>query len=319
MARKQTFNKKNITSFSNGEPIDFNEFVDSFTSNLPDQPGTINTLERKKEKFASHGSKRNRNIQRERGIYGLGTSDLWNFSPSYIWYCFAQVCRAYPSDSSQKILKDSIFLLNDLDSWDFFADKDKMREYMSNKHEEYELEYDAVRARWAKNYSPMLVSVPQAHVSDADYIHDLSAIRSVKTRSDLRWAQWRGVFTDPTSIVLADLKDTVEKEQYNKIVKKHRKQRISFRISDMDISSNPLAYIHLGIVNAAIYISSTEVHGWPSYTGDTWEEYSDRMLKFAEGIYIAGFAANRNLSKEDKKIRDKAISDMPELLIGMWD
>jgi hypothetical protein len=322
MSKKHKNNKKNsLSTKQNGTTSSMPEWFAKLLSK--DILGTVDTLERKREKnpYAHEKEQRRyRRIQKQRAEYGVSPSDLWNFSPSYVWYCLAQTARAYPSNASSEILEDTIFLFNGMDSWDFYANKKKNQEYYSQKQAEYNAHFAIVQERWLNNYTYLLNNTPAARVSDSDYIHDLAAIRSIPVRSELIWSQWKGVFTDPTTVALRELKENAESaEAYNKIVAKHKKQRIEFRISDLDIKSNPLGYIHLGIINAAIYCSSTEVHGWDVSQNDTWEEYSARLLKFAEGIYLAGFAGDRKLTEQEENIKNKAIADMPSVLLGLWD
>lgn len=321
MSKKHKNTKKNTSLGNNaGESTTVRDFFANLLAE--DVLGTVDTLERKKDKTFSNDKekRRYRRLQKQRAEYGVSPTDLWNFSPSYVWYCLAQVTRAYPSVASAEILEDSIFFFNGTDSWDYYADRQKNKKYHDAKNAEYNATLEIVKNRWFDNYTYLLNNTPEARVSDSDYIHDLAAIRSIPARSELLWSQWRGVFTDPTTVALEEMKYTTESsEVYNKIVAKHKKQRIQLRISDLDISSNPLAYIHLGIINAAIYCSSTEVHGWDVSHGDTWEEYAARLLTFAEGIYLAGFAGNRKLTADEEATKNKAIADMPVILVGLWD
>jgi hypothetical protein len=289
-----------------------------------DHFGVVNTLPRKREKFKSRNKKNNRWERRslsKRADYGVGSLDLWNYAPSYYWYVLAQIVRAYPGEGSDELLEDIIFMADDYASWDFYADPVKDEKYRNKRHAEDLAHYKLAQERWGGNYAKLLERAPRAVLSASDYVHDLTLIKSLTTRPDVRWREWRGILTDQTQVVLDTvIKPSVSDNEFIRIVAKHRKQRQQLKISDLDIAYAPMEYLHWTLTQSIIYISSTETHGWDSMTfDDTWDEYSDRLLRFATGIYVLGFSTGQEVTIEDKELAEGALQIMVKIIPGLWD
>lgn len=282
---------------------------------------TPDLMERKKDRKdkSNKNRKRQNRESKQRAQYGVSIYDLWNFSGGYVWQSYAAVGRAYPSVTADRLVEIALFEQNGMENINHYADPVKNETYIREQMAFAQAEGKVVVNEWADMYSDLLRTLPQARVSDGDYIHDLAAIRSIPVRPNLVWSQWRGVFTDPATVTLKTIKESVSDVDYKKIVVKHHRQRVLYQLSDFDIAYNPLQSIHLALVNTAIYIASTQVHGWDVSMDDTWEEYSARLLKFAEGVYIAGFSGDRELTVEEIASKNDAIKMMPVIIPGLWD
>lgn len=314
MSNKQPPLDNNSIELENDNVVEFK----SLFADLEDFIGAPVSFERRKDHLANHVGKEFRKYRREskqRADYGLTVTDLWNFSPSYIWYCFAQVFKAYDTPEAKKLLELVHVLGKDTENFSYYKDPVKRKEENDKEFAATEEAYQA----WGSLYAIFMKQVPRLNVSQADYSHDLHALQTIVPRSDIKWKEWRGVFTDPTSVHLDELKSNLPENEYNKIVHKHRTQRAKFRISDLDIAVAPIEYLHWVIVSASIYVSSNEVHGWDAGVEPTWEGYAEHMLVFAQGIYLAANLPGSFPSVPNQMLIETSINEMPRILAGLWD
>lgn len=286
-----------------------------------EEKSDIDMLELRKNKFRFESPARQKKLRRRtktRGVYGLGDKD-WVDARSFITKAIVNILRAHPTESSEIVVNDLIMLNDSGDSISFSWEGEpnaSSRSHAEWKNAIVEM-VNGINDRWPDNYNAVLSETAGSPVSPEEYEHDLALIRSIPTLPEASWVQWRGIITDPTASYMRKLSKTVEKTVFKQVAEKHKRQRIFFGISDIDISYAKLSYAHWLIVNASIVLASQEAMGYPA--GEDPEEWSRKLLKFAEGIYIAGFSGNMQLSVEDEKIRDEAIKNMPIYLNDLWD
>lgn len=287
----------------------------------PEEKADIDMLTLRRDNFSYETPARKRKLRRRtktRAVYGLGDKD-WINASYFVGKAIVNVLRAHPSQSADVIVNDLVMLNDAGDSFRFDSvpgSTSEIKSYDDWKHFVSKM-VNGIIGRWFDNYSTVLQETAVSPVSDSEYEHDLALIRSLPTRPEASWVQWRGVITDPTASYLSELAKKSEKDVYRQIINKHKQQRSLFGISNIDMEHAKLSYAHWILVNASITLASSEAMGYPA--SKDWNTWSRELLTFAEGIYIAGFAGQRELSAEDIAVRDEAIRNMPVYFNNLWD
>lgn len=285
-----------------------------------EEKNDIDMLFRKRHNFSFESPARKRKLRRRtktRSVYGLGDKD-WVDARSFVMNAIVNVLREHPSSSADILVNDTIMLNDGGDSFFFSATESSS---VINNFDDWryfvKAMFEGIKGRWFDNYLTVLNTNPVSAVSASEYEHDLALIRSIPTRPEASWVQWRGVITDPTASYLREIEKTNDKQVFRQINDKHKQQRILFGISDLDIKYSKLSYVHWLLVNASMVLASQEAIGYPA--SEDYNDWSRKLLTFAEGIYIAGFSGNNELSAEDVAVRNEAIKNMPTYLLNLWD
>lgn len=285
-----------------------------------DIAGNFETFDRKPlTEGLKHGSNRmskkkarkHRRLAALRAEFGVTPYDFWDFC-SRGEMIFAAALRSIDTPESEQLLTQ-LLEVYDADmgnSLTYYADPEKQKVEQDKWVAESKVRKAKAESEWLPLWEKVVASAPSFATSAGDYAFDLGSAKSVTSRFTATWAEWRGIYTDPTATYVSTLPAAEQA--------RHARQRIVYGYSDIDMKVAPMQYVAWVYANALTWFASTAsisfINNMTYETAGTF--WADKVPAF---VHILHNPQLKNIDPETETYVLNVIASMPTWINDLWD